>query len=119
MATETVTWVTPVAQPPPGQPDINYAPNYDKWQTRKNRRLAQGGLETKVPDDFPEQLDGQLVWDGKTLAETYDWTYVLNEEQLAEIEQAVAHFKGIFTKYILLEKLLKAKTQPFDCHSVT
>lgn len=92
MSSTTVTWVTPAAQPPPGQPDINYAPDYDKWQARAARRLAEGGLPTKVPEGFPEQLTGDVVWEGATLAETYDWTYVLSEEQLAEIDQAVAHF---------------------------
>lgn len=93
MSTTTVTWVTPRTEAPPGQPDIDYAPDYDKWQARAARRVAAGGLASKVPDGFPEQLTGDLVWDGRTLAESYDWTYVLNSEQLDEIDQALTHFK--------------------------
>lgn len=89
----TVTWVTPPAQAPPRQPDINYAPDYDKWQARAARRVAAGGLPSKVPEGFPEQLTGDLVWEGETVADTYDWTYVLSPEQLAEIDAALAHFK--------------------------
>lgn len=89
----TVTWVTPPAEAPPRQPDINYAPDYDKWQARAARRVAAGGLPTRVPEGFPEQLTGDLVWEGETLADTYDWTYVLSFEQLAEIDAALAHFK--------------------------
>lgn len=89
----TVTWVTPPAEAPPRQPDINYAPDYDKWQARAARRVAAGGLPTRVPEGFPEQLTGDLVWEGETLADTYDWTYVLSPEQLAEIDAALAHFK--------------------------
>jgi hypothetical protein len=92
-STTTVTWVTPAAEKPPGQPDINYAPDYDKWQQRAARRLAEGNLPTKVPDGFPTELTGPTVWEGRTLAETYDWTYILNADQLTEIDQAVAHFK--------------------------
>lgn len=92
-ASSSVTWVTPPARPPPGQPDIDYAPDHGNWQARANRRLAEGNLPTKVPEGFPEQLTGDGVWDGATLAETYEWTYVLNEGQLAEIDRAVAHFK--------------------------
>lgn len=92
--TDPVTWVTPAARPPPGQPDINYVPDHENWQARANKRLAEGKLPTQVPNGFPEQLTGPTVWDGATLAETYDWTYVLNVEQLAEIDQAVAHFKS-------------------------
>ncbi|KAJ4358033.1 uncharacterized protein N0V89_002612 [Didymosphaeria variabile] len=89
----TVTWVTPAAQSHPDQSDIDYAPNYEKWQARAARRLAAGGLETKLPQGFPEELEGKLVWDGKILAETYDWIYVLKDEQLAEIDEAVAYFQ--------------------------
>ena len=90
-----VTWVTPAARPPKGQPDIHYPPDYNKWQARAARRVAEGNLPTMVPEGFPEQLSGDVVWTGATLAETYDWTYVLSEEQLAEIEQALAHFKSL------------------------
>ncbi|KAL1612590.1 hypothetical protein SLS60_000819 [Paraconiothyrium brasiliense] len=94
--TDTVTWVTPAApERHLGQPDIDYAPNYEKWQARAARRLAAGGLETKVPNGFPEKMEGKLVWDGKTLAGAYDWTYVLKDEQLAEIDEAVAYFQAL------------------------
>ncbi|CCF38092.1 TfdA family Taurine catabolism dioxygenase TauD [Colletotrichum higginsianum] len=97
--TSTVTWVTPAAKQPPGQPEINYAPDYDKWQARVARRLSQGNLHTKLPDGFPSQLTGPMVWEGETLAETYDWTYVLNAEQLAEVDRAVAHFQSLHLSY--------------------
>ncbi|ORY61788.1 TfdA family taurine catabolism dioxygenase TauD [Pseudomassariella vexata] len=93
--TQTVTFVTPKAPAPPGQPDIEYAPDYDKWQARAARRLAAGNLPTSVPDGFPEQLTGNMVWEGQTIAETYDWTYVLSDDQLAEIDRAVEHFKAL------------------------
>ncbi|KXJ85894.1 TfdA family taurine catabolism dioxygenase TauD [Microdochium bolleyi] len=85
--------VTPAALPPPGQPDIAYAPDRAKWEARTARRLAQGGLRTTLPEGFPKQLQGELVWDGATLTQEYDWTYVLNKEQLAEVDAALEHFK--------------------------
>lgn len=88
-----VTWVTPAARPPPGQTDIKYTPDYDNWQTRAARRLVEGNLPSEVPDGFPKQLTGNTVWEGETLAETYDWTYVLSPGQLTKINQAVTHFK--------------------------
>lgn len=78
---------------PPGQPDIDYAPDYEKFKARAERRVKTETLPTSVPEGYPEQLQGDMVWEGETLAETYDWTYVLNEEQLAEIDEAVKHFK--------------------------
>lgn len=86
---------TPTAEAPPGQPDIIYAPDYAKFQARAARRVATERLPTTVPEGFPDQLQGDMVWEGDTLAETYDWTYVLSEEQLAEIDEAVKHFKSL------------------------
>ncbi|KAF4963073.1 hypothetical protein FSARC_8875 [Fusarium sarcochroum] len=94
-ASGAVTWVTPAARPPPGQPDINYAPDYSNWRARVKTRLAEGNLPTEVPEGFPKQLGGDAAWDGATLAETYDWTYVLSDGQLSEVDQAVAHFKSL------------------------
>ncbi|KAI1490998.1 TfdA family taurine catabolism dioxygenase TauD [Biscogniauxia mediterranea] len=95
MATTTVTLVTPAAPRPPGQPDISYAPDYDKWQARVARRLAAGNLPKSLPEGFPSKLSGDLVWEGQSIADEYDWTYVLSEDQLAEIDRAVEHFKGL------------------------
>ncbi|KAI0181147.1 Clavaminate synthase-like protein [Hypoxylon sp. FL1284] len=91
----TVTFVTAKAPAPPGQPDISYAPDYEKWQARAARRLKEGILPTSLPDGYPAQLTGDLVWEGDTVGQKYDWTYVLNSGQLDEIDRAVEHFKGL------------------------
>ncbi|KAI0390168.1 TfdA family taurine catabolism dioxygenase TauD [Xylariaceae sp. FL0594] len=101
MATTTTTTTTTLQAPlpagPPGQPDISYPPNYQKWQARTSRRLREEGdsLPKTLPEGFPEKLTGDLVWEGATLAESYDWTYVLSPEQLAEIDRALHHFRGL------------------------
>ncbi|KAL7621427.1 hypothetical protein AAE478_008749 [Parahypoxylon ruwenzoriense] len=95
MSLTSVTFVTPAPPAPPGQPDISSIPDYQKWQARAARRLKTETLSTTVPVGFPEQLAGDLVWEGDTIAQTYDWTYVLNNDQLAEIDNAVAYFKGL------------------------
>lgn len=84
---------TPTATAPPGQPDIQYAPDFAKYHARAARRVQTGNLPRSVPEGFPDELKGDLVWEGDTLAETYDWTFVLSEDQLSEINQAVEHFK--------------------------
>lgn len=93
------SYFTPTAAPPPGQPDIEYAPNYAKFQSRTERRLKTEDLPTSVPDDFPEQLSGDMVWEGAKLAETYDWTYVLREDQLIEIDAALKHFQCEYNQF--------------------
>lgn len=86
---------TVTAAPPPGQPDIAYAPNYENYQARTAKRLKEGNLTASVPDGFPKQLTGDLVWEGDSIGQHYDWTYKLSEDQLGEIDQALHHFKGI------------------------
>ncbi|KAM0330168.1 hypothetical protein ACHAQA_004341 [Verticillium albo-atrum] len=81
--------------PPPGQPDIGYHPDWDNYQARIARRRQTEDLPTILPNGFPKELKGDLVWDGETIAEKYDWTYVLSADQLAEIDEAVVHFKSL------------------------
>ncbi|KAI0477037.1 TfdA family taurine catabolism dioxygenase TauD [Xylaria cf. heliscus] len=95
MSTTTITSTVLKATGPPGQPDISYHPDHGKWQARAARRLQEGNLPKSVPEGFPEKLTGDLVWEGQTVANTYNWTFVFSPEHLAEIDQAVAHFKGL------------------------
>ncbi|KAI0114598.1 Clavaminate synthase-like protein [Hypoxylon sp. NC0597] len=91
----TATYVTPPALAPPGQPDISYAPDFGKYQARRERRAKSGNLTKELPKGLPQQLTGKLVWEGASLAQTYNWTYVLNQSQLKEIEVALKHFKSL------------------------
>ncbi|XDG04988.1 hypothetical protein ABKA04_004603 [Annulohypoxylon sp. FPYF3050] len=94
MATATYV-ITPPALAPPGQPDISYHPDPVKYQARREKRIKSGGLEKELPRGLPKQLSGKLVWQGDNLAESYDWTYVLEPSQLDEIDLAVKHFKSL------------------------
>ena len=79
---------------PPGQPDIEYTPNHDKYLQRAKRRRETEHLVKSLPAGFPQELQSKLVWDGNDLVETYDWNYDLSEEDLDEIDSALRHFKG-------------------------
>ncbi|KAK3998133.1 hypothetical protein QBC44DRAFT_354074 [Cladorrhinum sp. PSN332] len=96
MATAAVQTVKdiPPQSGPPGQPDISYQPNLDKYLARIKRRTETEDLSKTLPPGFPRQLNSKLVWDGRTLAETYDWNYKLTDEDLVEIEAALEHFKS-------------------------
>ncbi|CAK3972351.1 Taurine hydroxylase SAT17 [Lecanosticta acicola] len=80
---------------PVGQPDIDYAPNLDKYLARVQQRQQSEDLEKSLPDGFPSRLHSDLVWTGEDIAEKYDWTYVLNDAELQEIEAALKHFKSL------------------------
>lgn len=80
---------------PPGQPDIGYTPNHDKYLARAKHRRETERLATTLPPGFPQELGSKLVWDGNVLAETYDWNYHLTSGNLVEIESALRHFQGM------------------------
>lgn len=79
----------------PIQPDIEYHPDFSKYQERTRLRLEAGNLQTSVPAGFPTKLVSPLVWEGKDIEKRGDWAYQLNDNQLDEIETALHHFKGL------------------------
>ncbi|OAA58784.1 taurine catabolism dioxygenase [Cordyceps fumosorosea ARSEF 2679] len=80
---------------PAGQPDIAYAPNWDTYQARTKRRVEGEALPATLPEGFPTQLRSELVWDGATVSDTYQWWYKLTEEDIAEIDSALQHFTSL------------------------
>jgi hypothetical protein len=78
---------------PLSQPDISYAPDFDKYKARTQKRLANEKIEKTLPAGYPSRLESDFVWDGQTVAEQYDWVHQLNEAQITEIEQALTYFK--------------------------
>lgn len=80
----------------PAQPDIQYHPDFVKYQDRTRRRKETESLQTTLPAGFPAQLISPLVWEGKEIENRSDWIYTLNDTQLDEIDAALKSFKGPF-----------------------
>ncbi|KAK4501968.1 hypothetical protein PRZ48_007778 [Zasmidium cellare] len=80
---------------PIGQPDIDYAPNLDKYLARVSRRKETEKLENELPAGFPRELKSDLVWDGKDIGEKYEFTYELSGSEVEEIETALGYFKSL------------------------
>ncbi|KAI5358282.1 putative TauD/TfdA-like domain, taurine dioxygenase TauD-like superfamily [Septoria linicola] len=80
---------------PAGQPDIDYAPDLDKYLARVARRRESEQLKSELPEGYPTELKSDLVWDGSTIAKEYDFVYELNAEELEEIEEALVHFQSL------------------------
>ncbi|EAU89841.2 taurine catabolism dioxygenase TauD [Coprinopsis cinerea okayama7 len=78
------------------QPDIGYHPDEAKWKERTARRLSEDPSlpNTPLPDGFPSQVLGPIVWEGKDWECEDQWVYTLSEEQLREIDFGLNHFKG-------------------------
>ncbi|KAF4970845.1 hypothetical protein FSARC_2211 [Fusarium sarcochroum] len=85
----------PITTGPVGQPDIAYGPDLDKYLARVRRRQETETLATTLPEGFPQELQSDLVWDGKDLAANYDWNYHLTEADIEEINEALNHFKSL------------------------
>jgi len=80
----------------PAQPDIQYHPDFAKYQDRTRYRKETESLQTTLPAGFPSQLISPLVWEGKDAEKRSDWAYKLNDTQLDEIDVALKSFKGPF-----------------------
>lgn len=78
---------------PPGQPDIGYTPNIDKYHARVLHRKQTEKLSKDLPSGFPKLLESDLVWDAAEVEANYNWVYELNSEDLQDIENALSHFK--------------------------
>jgi hypothetical protein len=75
-------------------PDIQWHPSYETYQ-RRVAALAACGLEreTKLPEEYPECVSEPWAWSGGGLGEER-YVLCLEEEDVGEIEQALAYFKG-------------------------
>ncbi|KAE8148252.1 TfdA family taurine catabolism dioxygenase TauD [Aspergillus avenaceus] len=73
---------------------LEYMPDYDQYLARVKHRQETEKLDQHLPKGFPASLSGDLVWEGKDLADRYNWNYHLTGEDLDEIEQALQHFKS-------------------------
>ena len=78
---------------PPGQPDIGYTPDLDKYLARVQQRLATEKLEKTLPTGFPAKLQSELVWDAQRVESSYNWTYELSAEELDDIDSGLKHFQ--------------------------
>ncbi|KAL3421230.1 hypothetical protein PVAG01_07675 [Phlyctema vagabunda] len=77
------------------QPDITYHPDLQNYQQRTERLKKLRTSDERLPEGFPAQLTGPLVWEGQDYKDESQWTLVLNESQVEEIHQALLHFKGL------------------------
>ncbi|KAG5646882.1 hypothetical protein DXG03_001958 [Asterophora parasitica] len=85
------------AKPTYTQPDIQYAPDEDKYKARTARRLAEDPSlpSTPLPEGFPKKLESPLVWEGSDFKDEEEWVYNLTPEHLKEIDDALKHFRGL------------------------
>ena len=88
---------TSVRAGPPGQPDIQYGPDYGKYLARSKRRQEIERLDKSLPRGFPQELKSSLVWDGDSIQGEYDWTYELTIDDIVELKKALRHFKCKYT----------------------
>jgi hypothetical protein len=77
-------------------PDIDYHPDEGKYRARTARRLEKDPSLpiSPLPYGFPRQVEGPIVWEGKDWTIEDQWVYVLSENELKEINDAVQYYKS-------------------------
>lgn len=76
-------------------PDIEWLPSYDTYRARVER-LAALALErpNHVPSGWPSRINAPRNWSGSEYADSSRYVVQLTEEEIAEIDEALSHFKG-------------------------
>jgi hypothetical protein len=75
---------------------IGWEPNWEEFQKLSQKRQAEGGLETAVPDGWPKHLHGPLVWQDGEFARKSSCIIEISRKEEEEIIQAMASCKGIY-----------------------
>lgn len=88
------TMSTTTTQTEATQPDISYHPDFTKYQLRTERLKHQRAADIGLPEGFPRNLRGPIVWEGKNFTDDKQWTLSLNKENLEEVHHALISFKG-------------------------
>ncbi|KAL1842569.1 hypothetical protein VTJ49DRAFT_4852 [Mycothermus thermophilus] len=105
--------------------DIGYAFDEAKYLARSEARLRAGGLPTELPPGWPQALEGPLVWTSSDFPDEDVYIYHLTDQDKAEINDALAHFKTLnktgrhvnkesFPLPTLGEKLLRIKDDVYE-----
>lgn len=77
----------------PTAPSLAYDPDFEAYEQRKQRRLAEEQLPKDLPAGFPAQFETPSTWKGDQWNDESRFVYVFSKEDLADIDQALAHFK--------------------------
>ena len=75
--------------------DIGHVPDFEKYQRRRESRLALPNLPSKVPRGWPEQIRCKMAWKGTDLVSEEQFIHDLSEEEISEIKTALRTFQGI------------------------
>jgi hypothetical protein len=87
------------------EPYVEAEYEYDpvKFQAQNAEVLKRKDLEDKLPLNFPAKTTGDLCWSGATgpVPREEDYVFHLDEEDLAEIKGALAHYKSMSDNDVL------------------
>lgn len=90
-------------------PPIDWIPRHSSYINRSQRRLRQGGLTKALPAGFPARVESPLAWTASELKKE-EYTVVLSEEEILEIERGLRDFKGEYTMKIIWRRVLSPST---------
>lgn len=79
-------------------PDIDWVPSLKSYMARVERlSKSQNARATTLPSGFPEKIETHRAWAGHDFAEDKSYIYMLSETEVSEIEEALGHFKGLYS----------------------
>ena len=78
------------------RPSIRFHPSWEDYEAR-SKFLAVGRSETVkpcLPEGFPASIEGSRAWSARNLSDVSELIEVFCNDDVQELEAALAHFKG-------------------------
>lgn len=76
-------------------PNIDWVPSFENYMARVDRLSKSHARTTTLPPGFPERIEAPRTWTGHEISEEKSYIYVLSEDEVNEIEEALGYFKGL------------------------
>lgn len=76
------------------RPSIKFEPDRADYEARTKRIVQKGLSHPSLPEGYPSRISGERVWDGNDVGGVDGFAQCLSLQEIDEIEDALAYFKG-------------------------
>lgn len=74
--------------------NIGWEPSWEEFQRLSQKRQAENVLEQAVPQGWPDQVHGPLVWQTGDFTEESKYVIELSSDDKAEVIEAIASWRS-------------------------
>lgn len=93
---------------------IGWQPDYETFLAREAARLRVGGPPTPLPEGFPQEMKGDMVWSGLHNIKEEQYTLELQDFQKTEVDGALNYCKGWIWNFSFAAMLNHQQLETWD-----